>query len=223
VSLSEHGQKKKMLIVSAWTSLAGLSEPLFVPDYWNPPSLFGLAEKTGFDIESVIFAFAIGGLAVILYDRIFGAKSVKMRRSEMSRRRHHYHTAALLTAPVVFIALYLATDLNPIYVTVFALLSGGVATWFCRPDLKTKMLFSAVIFTLIYASYFLSLVFVFPDYVPRIWNTRNLMGIALLGIPLEELLFAATFGFYWSTVYEHVKWIKFTEKKDPSRVPNRVP
>jgi hypothetical protein len=32
-----------------------LTEPLFVPDYWNPPSLFDLARRSGFDIESVIF------------------------------------------------------------------------------------------------------------------------------------------------------------------------
>ena len=40
----------------------GLTEPLFVPEYWNPPSLFELARRTGFDIESIIFSFAIGGI-----------------------------------------------------------------------------------------------------------------------------------------------------------------
>ena len=28
----------------------GLTEPIFVPEYWNPPSLFELAQRTGFDI-----------------------------------------------------------------------------------------------------------------------------------------------------------------------------
>jgi hypothetical protein len=35
----------------------GLTEPMFVPAYWNPPSLFNLAQRTGFDIESFIFSF----------------------------------------------------------------------------------------------------------------------------------------------------------------------
>ena len=46
----------------AATALLGLTEPLFVPVYWNPPSLFELAQRTGFDIESLIYAFAIGGV-----------------------------------------------------------------------------------------------------------------------------------------------------------------
>jgi hypothetical protein len=29
----------------------GLTEPLFVPRYWNPPSLFDLAQTTHFDLE----------------------------------------------------------------------------------------------------------------------------------------------------------------------------
>lgn len=40
--------------------LLGFTEPLFVPAYWNPPTLFDLAQRTGFDIESLIFTFAIG-------------------------------------------------------------------------------------------------------------------------------------------------------------------
>lgn len=60
--------RSMMLQAAAATAPFGLTEPLFVPQYWNPPSLFDLAQRTGFDIESVIFAFAIGGVAVVLYN-----------------------------------------------------------------------------------------------------------------------------------------------------------
>ena len=56
------GGRKKMLVVSSFTALLGLTEPLFVPEYWSPPSLFDLALRFGFDIESLIFAFAVGGI-----------------------------------------------------------------------------------------------------------------------------------------------------------------
>ena len=52
--------KAQMWWSSVYMSLFALTEPLFVPEYWNPPSLFELAQKTGFDIESFIFSFAIG-------------------------------------------------------------------------------------------------------------------------------------------------------------------
>ena len=45
-----------------------------------------------------------------------------------------------------------------------------------------------------------------PGYIERVWNLAALSGVFVLHLPLEELLFALTFGFYWSSVYEHVTW-----------------
>ena len=56
--------------VSAVTALLGFTEPIFVPRYWNPPSVFELARRTGFDIESLLFAFAIGGIGAVLYNAL---------------------------------------------------------------------------------------------------------------------------------------------------------
>jgi hypothetical protein len=41
-------------------------------DYWNPPSLFDLARTSGFDIESLIFSFGIGGIGAVLYNLLTG-------------------------------------------------------------------------------------------------------------------------------------------------------
>ena len=35
----------------------------------------------------------------------------------------------------------------------------------------------------------------------------------LIGVPLEELLFALSFGFYWASVYEHFNRYKIIEVK----------
>ena len=61
----------EMIRVSAATSLLGLTEPMFVPEYWNPPSLFDLATRTGFDIESLVFCFAIGGIGAAMKNIVF--------------------------------------------------------------------------------------------------------------------------------------------------------
>src|SRR3989344_2264795 len=89
--LKSKESKKEMLIVSLWTSLLGLTEPLFVPEYWSPLSLFDLAQRTGFDIESLIFSFGIGGIAVVLYGRIFRRQDVSMSTKEHHLPRHKFH------------------------------------------------------------------------------------------------------------------------------------
>ena len=97
-SLRSKESRKEMLIVSLWTSLLGLTEPFFVPEYWNPPSLFNLALRTGFDIESLLFAFGVGGLAVVIYEGIFPVKHERVSTEEKRRPRHKYHLLALLSA-----------------------------------------------------------------------------------------------------------------------------
>lgn len=208
ISLKSKESKKEMLIVSLWTSLLGLTEPIFVPEYWTPPSLFDLALKTGFDIESLLFAFGVGGLAAVVYERIFRVRHTKMSIEEKRQPRHKYHILALLSAPIIFILFLIFTDLNPIYSTFIALIGGGLFTLHCRPNLKRKMFASAIIFTFLYFAYFLTLIIAYPGYVESVWNLAAISGILIFGIPLEELMFAFGLGFLWSSVYEHIKWRK---------------
>lgn len=207
-SLRNADSRKEMLIVSLWTSLLGLTEPLFVPEYWSPPSLFDLALRTGFDLESLLFAFGVGGLAVVIYERVFRVEHTEVSMEEKRHPRHTYHLFALFSAPMLFALLLLFTNLNPIYSTFISLMSGGLATWYCRPDLKQKMFVSAFIFLGLYAVYFLTLTLMYPGYVEQVWNLQALSGIMFLGIPLEELMFAFGLGFLWSSVYEHLMWRK---------------
>lgn len=212
-SLRNKESRKEMLIVGLWTSLLGFTEPIFVPEYWSPPSLFDLAQKTGFDIESLLFAFGIGGLAVIIYERIFRVEHKQIQTKEKHQPRHKYHLLILFSAPIIFVALLLFSNLNPIYSTFIALMGGGLFTWYCRPDLKKKMLVSAFIFTFLYFVFFLTLIITYPGYVESVWNLAAISGILILGIPLEELMFAFGLGFLWSSVYEHITWRRVKIKK----------
>lgn len=206
--LDTKDKKREMLIVSLWTSLFGFTEPLFVPEYWSPPSLFNLNVLTGFDIESVLWSFGVGGIVVVLYEYIFNTKHLHLSHSEQDRKRHRFHFVAIGVTPALFVALLLFTDWNIIYISIVSLVVGGIATWYCRPDLKKKMIASAFLFLGAYFFYFWTLIALYPGYVERVWNLEAISGLLVLGIPLEELLFALSFGFLWSSVYEHLAWRK---------------
>ena len=204
--------KREMLIISALTTPFGLTEPLFVPEYWNPPSLFNLAANTGFDIESLIFSFAIGGIGSVLYETIFKSKHEKINVREMHHRRHKYHLLSLFSPLMVFMLLFLFTELNPIYSVSLAMLIGGIAAMFCRPDLKKKIVYGGVLFLVLYFLFFVSFNSFYPYAVEKFWNISALSGILILKVPLEELIFAFTFGLMWSSVYEHVRWYKISNR-----------
>jgi len=209
--LDSKDKKREMLVVSLWTSLLGLTEPIFVPRYWSPPSLFDLALKTGFDIESLIFSFGIGGLASVIYEQIFRTKHEAIPLDARNYPHECHHLWAIASAPAIFIILLFMTKLNPIYSAAIAMVVGGFFTLYCRPDLKKKMFFSALIFLGLYFVYFHTLIFMYPGYVENVWNLKAISGILIFGVPLEELMFALSFGFFWSSVYEYLTWRKIKE------------
>ena len=191
--------------VSLATSLFGLTEPIWVPAYWNPPSLFELARRTGFDIESIIFMFAIGGIGAVLYNalthRQFGPLSAAERRGPL----HRFHRAALWVPYVLFVVLYFL-PWNPIYPAILCMAIGGIASGICRPDLKVKGLVGGAVFLVLYSIFMLGLVGLTPGYISQVWNLPALSGVLIGGIPLEELLFGFSFGWHWAGVYEHLTW-----------------
>jgi len=80
---------------------------------------------------------------------------------------------------------------------------GGMASAICRPDLKVKGLVGAAVFLTLYVVFMLGLEWFTPEYVSQVWNLAALSGVLVGGIPLEELLFGFSFGWYWTGVYEH--------------------
>src|SRR5581483_12096076 len=107
--------RREMAGVSVGTMFLGLTEPLFVPEYWNPPTLGDLARTTGFDLESLLFSFAIGGIVFAAYHVIFGAAPSESMAHERAHPRHRCHWLAIGSAPVLFGLLWAVTTLNPIY------------------------------------------------------------------------------------------------------------
>ena len=149
--------RKEMLLVSFSTMPLGLTEPLFVPEYWDPPTLFDLAQKTGFDIESLIFCFAIGGVSSILYNLVFERRSTRLCHIERSSGRHRWHWLVLFSPVILFVPLVIFTSLNHIYCGIIAMFFGAFATLFCRPDLKTKIWVGGLLFLVLYSIFFFSL------------------------------------------------------------------
>ncbi|MHB8772788.1 MAG: lycopene cyclase domain-containing protein [Syntrophales bacterium] len=199
------GHRRAMRWASLFTLPFGLTEPLFVPEYWDPPSLFGLAQRTGFDIESFIFCFAIGGIAAVLYNILLRRQTQPMltREKRLPLHRHHY---LALSAPFIVFAILVFLPWNPIYPGILSMFAGALATMWCRPDIKGKIWVGGALFVVFYTVFLQGVRLTAPGYIERVWNIKEMLGIEVFGMPVEELLFAAAFGMYWSGVYEHFTW-----------------
>jgi hypothetical protein len=63
-----------------------------------------------------------------------------------------------------------------------------------------------MLFVAFYSVFLLGVELTAPGYIARVWNLDALSGVQIIAVPLEEFLFAAAFGAYWSGVYEHFTW-----------------
>ncbi len=214
-------RRRVMWLTSAATTLLGLTEPIFVPRYWNPPSLFELAQRTGFDIESLIFTFALGGIGAALYDSFMSGGLVAIGSDERQRSRHRLHRTALVVPFVLFVPLYFL-PWNPIYPGLVCLAVGAVASATCRPDLVRKTLLGGVLFGALYAVFMLALRVFTPGYIEAVWNLPALSGLLVVGIPVEEIAFGFAFGMYWAGFYEHMTWRGTAMNTAAARM-NRIP
>ena len=206
--VAKPGLRRKILRVSLATVFLGVTEIFFIPKYWEPLTLFNLGSRYHIDIEAIIFSFAVGGIAVSIYEAFNKVEHRKLTAHEIHHPKHKFHLLALLSSPISFIFLYTLSSLNPIYSTILSLIIGALATFYCRSDLVKKMIASGIIFFFIYFIFFAIFNILFPGYIQEVWNLNVLSGVLFFGVPLEELAFAASLGLMWSSVYEHIFWYK---------------
>ena len=129
-------------------------------------------------------------------------------------RVHRHHYVALAAPSVLFAGLYLL-PWNPIYPAILAMAFGSAAAIWCRPDLGRKTWIGGLLFLGYYVVFLAGLSLSTPGYIERVWNMDALTGLAVAGMPIEELLFAFTFGAYWSGVYEHFTWSRAAPASGP--------
>jgi len=177
-----------------------LTSILFVPQYWTPPSLFDLDQKIRVGIEDVLWAAAVGGIASVVAE-IF----LKERLSSLRKRIRKRHFAPFIVVVVVFIVLQLWHPGKTIYSTIIAFAIGAGVIAVLRSDLIPTMLTGALSFTALYFVLFLMVLLLYPDFVKYFYNIPHLLGKYVLGVPIEELLFAGTGGAIWSVAYEYVQ------------------
>jgi Lycopene cyclase len=203
-----------MLWASVFMAPFGLTEPIFVPEYWNPPSLFELAQRTGFDLESIIFSFAIGGIGAVLYNTLTRKHLAGIDPQERHGRRHRWHRWALAVPFASFPILYFL-PWNPVYAGIAAMVLGAIAAVLCRPDLKADTRLGGVLFLALYSIFLLGLKWSAPGYIEQVWNLKALSGIVIYGLPIEELMFGFSFGLVWTGIYEHFTWKRGTHDREP--------
>ncbi len=193
--------RQQMLTMSLlFVPFGPISEVLYLRDYWQPQYIFG----SSFPLEDMLFAFFIAGLAAVAYEIIF--------TRTCSRRTEKAHKwLALLIASLSMIIIILGSILfqfNSIYVTSLAALFVGFSIIFIRHDLFRNAIVSGLLVGVFMLLAYLLFLLVFPDAITKWWMLKNISGILVLGIPVEELLWGFSWGFSAGPLYEFINGMR---------------
>ena len=189
--------------------------PLYNPAYWTATTLFDLNNKTGgLSIEDVLFMILFGGLVAILYELLL--------RKKITNRVYYRKSYAPLIAFMISYIILLFSKINPIYLLILPSTLGGVITLFIRKDLIKNAWISAIAFGMVYFIGFLIFNALFPYFIKTYYNLAALSNIWILGVPIEDILYALSFGFMWGPIYKVINGIPSDNKETSDRKFRRI-
>jgi hypothetical protein len=191
--------RREMLWASFLGMPFGFIEIFFVPYYWKPESLFNLMGQYGFGMEGFLYSFLIAGIAAVGYEFLERKKTVKIKRNK------RLHIAPFVLFLVVFLGFEVLFPAKPMLNLVVAFFCGVILTVMIRPDLLKQVLASGLIFGVFYFIIFAFVNITFGDLVSRFYSSQIMNNLKILGVPIEEIIFAFAGGAFWSTIYEYTK------------------
>jgi hypothetical protein len=200
--------RKQMLVMSIITTpLAPISQFLFfAKDYWNPDHiLYFSLNGVAIGIEELLFSFAVGGTGTVIYE-VF-----RKRKQILGKNSRPLISIIVLTVTVSTFLIFKYFALNTIWASSISLFIGSLLMITIDKDLKYDALLSALYFTFLVMVLYWALLLPYPDIFNNLWIETGLGGINFIKIPIEEIIWFASWGMFSGVAYEF--WINVKSYK----------
>jgi len=183
-----------------------LTEPLFLADdYWRPEFLFDLGDRLGFGLEDFLFVAALAAVSVASYPVVASRTLAPLEGVARSKRAVVLRAGTLLLAVSACAAALYVAGMPMIEAAPLAMVAGTAVAWARRPDLVTPAFAGALTTMLVYHVACLILAATHPQVFHTVWRAGGSGSILVLGVPLEELVYAAAAGFAASIFLPHAR------------------
>jgi hypothetical protein len=188
-----------------WIGIAFLPFVNYIADtVWVPDTIFQIHK--GVCIEDAMYTFFFGGIAAVLYEEVLGKKHLKRYRKK--NNFIHFVLFPIVLFVVTFIGIYIF-KMNFFYTTYLGFLISALIIFFLRRDVFWHAILSGVFLSLLY---FIVIAFIFlplfPGVVQRWYQLSHLSNVFVAGVPIEEILWAFSFGLFMGPCYEFILGLK---------------
>jgi len=185
----------------------------YIIDYWSPQYLgaLGLGDlfrRLGLmagGTEDIFFVFLFSGISAVIYEEILGRRHlIKTRKKSLK---------FLVIFPIVMFIAYFtiakSNMLNVIYADFIGYFICASIIWYFRRDLLRHSLLSGFFMGgFFFLFYSLIYVRIYPGIFHQWWILNKTSDIFLLGVPLEEILWAFFLGLWVGPAYELIMGLR---------------
>ncbi len=202
--LNQTTRREQFLVSLILGLLSPVGELLFIPDYWHPITVLAIHfDRSYISLEDFIFAFAFFGIAFYLAE--------KMSISPLPQNQNIWSRIGLVwlgTYSMLSVSLIpWMLDLNSIYATALVMGFGSlcILAYEKQTVLWRITLYGAVAFTvMMFLIYWIGFSICSNTEVilRTIWTLYGTsLGTRIVGVPLTELVWAFSFGAYFTLLF----------------------
>ena len=196
-----YGLRPDLRPVMGWMALASIpfafTESFFLSVYWSPIFLFDLGSRYGFGIEDFLFVVLLGMLTCASYPTAFR----KVLSPVVKKRSRVICLLPLALGGLGLAVVLLLTTIPIIYGTWCVMGLFIMVTWFVRRDLIWPSCAGGAVMTICYWLICLGWQILYPGIFANAWNQEALGGLFVLGVPVEELIYAGFAGMSGTVLY----------------------
>jgi hypothetical protein len=190
------GLRRSSLLAAVALAPFAVMGYVFVPAYWQPDHAFTFVRGVG--VEDVLFCFACGGVCWIV------AASGRRVRCEFLPAPGAFVASLVAWAGIALVAGVVAwwAGCGVLAAVVLGFVFSGLVV-LCRVPRASRLIVpGAVGFTLVYAAVSWLVLAVHPA-AAGFWVSEAISGRRVLGLPVEELAWALSFGATWPVVFAY--------------------
>jgi len=182
-------QQNTIVVLSGLTILPSFGFTfLFESSYWAPVRLGGWV----LGIEDVLCAYALG--AMVWFATIFRFGPIVREKIAFFEVYKRYSVVAVISAVIFFAFYFLGFNPMTAYLWMSFIVGIGLFIWF--PSLRKFAIAGLWKFPILYLVSLKMYFLIWPDFVLQ-WNATAPWGRLYFGVPLGEIAWAVSFGFYW--------------------------
>ena len=200
--ISRKDLRRKILVLGILSAVySPLAEIFCLRDYWIPSFALG----PFLPIEDFLFGLFSGGIGGVLY-QVVCSKKLAPHNIKLSWLKDLLILTGITFALFIFLNIFL--KINSIYAMSIAFLVIVMLIVYFRRDLWLPAIINGFLFALLFCLGYQILLIFFPDLFSQFWQLTNVSGIFILRIPLEEIIWALSWGAVMGIVYEFSTGLK---------------